>query len=300
MKLNDQLRSEMTADELAVLDGKPIAPEAEFTETDQEPAAEPEAESTDEAAPAAEPAAPELAAEEAAAEPEAVEAEAPALPQYDVATTDFKAARDVIKSERREVETKWSSGELTDEERAEKLEQLQDKADDLLIQQTRAATLAEANTQAEKRAIQQRVDSENAAMRNLAQREAELLKAGKPALDYAKDTLAQSQFDMMFSAVKANPANAGLSVAQQVDEAHKAVRALRGLIQAPTTTKPKPVIPQTLGNLPSAAVQPVGADLAEQLAAIDDPDALEAKWASLPTNQRAAMLRATLPTRSRR
>lgn len=310
MKLNDQIRADMTPDELAVLDGKP-APQAGADPGDDEqqvaaadhdddgqPTGEAQAaegEPAQEAQPATEEAQPEPAAE----------VPAPSLPQYDVATTDFQAQRDALKAERREVETKWSGGELTDDERVAALEAIQDKADALLIEQTRASTLTEANAQAERRATEQRVNAENAAMKALAQAEAAALAAKKPAIDYVTDKVAQTQFDMMFSAVKADPTKAGLSAAQQVAEAHKAVRALRGMVDAPApapapTPNPRARIPQTLGNLPTAAAQPVGVDLAEQLDAIDDPDVLEAKWATLPASQRQAMLRSTLPQARRR
>lgn len=296
-KPNEQYRSEMTADELAVLDGKPIAetPEANAPEVEAEADEQPAAEAAPAAAePAAEPAA-EVVAEQPAAEVQ------PAPTLYDIPNDDFAAQRDAIKAERREVESKWSGGELSDDERVAALEAIQDKSDALLIAQTRAATLTEANAQAERKAVEQRVSLENAAMKALAEAEVANIAKKLPAIDYRTDTLAQTQFDMMFSAVKANPANAGLSAKEQVAEAHKAVRALRGMGQpAPVEPKPKPTIPQTLGNLPSAAAQPVGSDLAEQLEAIDDPDVLEAKWASLPANQRANMLRATLPSNGRR
>lgn len=314
--MNKGLMDDMTADERAVIEGRTTAaPEpdgdddAALHEVAERTTAEALAEGDEQpAAPAAE-AKPEAAAE-ANPEPEPkpkAEPEAPAMPQYDVASTDFEAQRAAIKAERREVETKWGAGELSDDERVAALETLQDKADALLIEQTRNATLAEANAQHERRAAEAKQLAENTAMAALARTEAAALAAGKPGVDYVKDTLAQSQFDMMFSAVKANPQMAGKAPAELVAEAHRAVRALRGLgaeaaaAPAPGPAAPapraKPPIPQTLGNMPSAAAQPVGVDLAEQLAAIDDPDVMEARWAQLPAAQRQQMLRASMPAR---
>lgn len=308
--MNKGLMDDMTADERAVIEGKTTAtPKADgediahLQETVESAAAEVAADEKNSPA--------EVQAIEAAVSaPAEVEQprpgpEAPAMPQYDVASTDFEAQRAAIKAERREVEKKWSGGELSDDERADAIEALQDKSDALLIEQTRASTLAEANVQHERRAAEAKQSAENAAMAALARAEATALAAGKPAIDYVKDTLAQTQFDMLFGAVKANPQMAGKTPAELVDEAHRAVRALRGLgtetASAPTPPAPaervKPPIPQTLGNMPSAAAQPVGVDLADQLVAIEDPDVLEARWAQMPAAQRQQMLRATMPAR---
>ena len=126
-------------------------------------------------------------------------------------------------------------------------------------------------------------------------------------IDYQDEGLA-ILFDAKLKAVKADQAFAGKGFAEVAAEAHNRVASLLGKDKPqPTGTKAdgtKPAertqIPPTLSGLPAAAAMPVGQDLAAQLDAIDDPDLLETKWASLPSAQRNAMLRATLPQPGRR
>lgn len=296
MKLNDAQRASMTQDELDMIDGK--------TERDTAPVGADQADEVIEAAaeeaPAAEGAtetpaedpAPQVAAEQPAEQPEPA-----AEPiKYTVPSTDFAAQRDALRTQKKELLTKWSAGEMTDDDYSTQLDALDEQMATALIEQTRAATLHEANTQAEQRAAKAAADAENAAMAAVA-------KASKAAglVDYQTDTAAATQFDALFAAVKLDPANARLNATALVNKAHDAVLALRGLktgkpqATTPTTPTPQKPLPQTLAHLPSAAAQAVGQELSEQLDAIEDPDVLEAKWASLSAAQRKQMLRATMP-----
>ena len=230
---------------------------------------------TDEQAPAG-------TAEEAAPE---VVAEPQALPQYTVDGTDFAAQRAALRAERREVEAKWASGELSDDDRATALDELQDKSDALLIEQTRASTLAEANAQAEQRAAESRANAETAAMRAVA----EAAKASGQ-IDYASDIKAQKQFDVMFTAVKADPDNADKTSSQLVQEAHKAVLALRGIAdKTPAKERTAPPAPPTLRNLPNATTSNSGGTVADSIGRLTGA-AYQAAFAKLTPAQKAALV----------
>ena len=297
MKIDKGLMADMSPEEVAAIEGRAAAATtdeviAEAAGVESDAAEVTEAAEPTEQAPAQEAAEP-AAAEAAEAEP--VEAAEPAKPvAYQVPDTDFKAQREALRAEKRALVAKWSEGELTDVEYAEQDDQIGERLSEITAQQTRADTLREITEQNRLQAQRVAAEAENAAMAALA---AASKAAGQ--VDYATDKPAAAQFDALFAAAKLDPANSGLAAAALVQKAHSAVLALRGIVTAPKAEaaqpKPKPVIPQTLGNLPTAAAQPVGIDMADQLQAIDDPDVLEAKWAAMPASQRQQMLRATLP-----
>ena len=254
MKLSDAEKVGLSAAEIASLE----APDADALlelEQDEPKAADPEPEEAEEVVEAAAEPAEAVEAQEPAAEDASPAPDAQELPKYEVAANnDLQSQLDGLKAERIEVEKKWTGGELTDDERVEALEALQDKRDSIRDEMNKAKMLAELNAQAERQANEKRINAENTAMKALAQAEAAALAAKKPAIDYVNDKVAQSQFDLMFNATKMDPAKAGLTSAQQVAEAHKAVRALRGMV-APVAPKPTPaarVVPQTLSGIPAA------------------------------------------------
>lgn len=298
MKIDKGLMADMSPEEVAAIEGRT----ADTTTTDEVIAEATSAESeTTEAAEVTEQAEQADAQQDAepaakeAAEAAPAEAAEPVKPvAYQVPDTDFKAAREALRAEKRALVAKWSEGELTDVEYAEQDDLIGERLSELTAQQTRADTLREITEQNRLQAQRAAAEAENAAMAALA---AASKAAGQ--VDYATDKPAAAQFDALFAAAKLDPANAGLAAAALVQKAHTAVLALRGIVATPKAEaaqpKPKPVIPQTLGNLPTAAAQPVGIDMADQLQAIDDPDVLEAKWAAMPPSQRQQMLRATLP-----
>jgi hypothetical protein len=286
MKLSDQDKIGMTAAEIASLEASDAdellnqGPGEDSTTSKQ---GTDETDETDETASAA-----------SADETDETSAPAPvdeaAAQKYVVEATDFAAKRTELKVARRDIEAKWSAGDLSDEEREAQLDALDEQRDALLIAQTRAATLKEANDQAERARVEATIKAENAAMKALADAE-----AARKGIDYKTDAKAQAEFDMMFGAVKANPDNAGLTAAQLVAEAHKAVCALRGIATAPAAKTPKPAaaardVPVTLAGLPAAASNVVQDDLIAQFSQLSG-DAAERFMASLPANQVDKLMR---------
>lgn len=256
------------ADALLAMSGTDAAPSLESVPVTDEPA-EGEGEG-DEA---------DLSADQLAAVlDDSAPAPAPAPKPYDVPTTDFDAVRKQLRADRRAVEEKWAGGELTDEQRIEQLDDLDNKIDTLLIESTRAATLREANEQQARNAEAERMAAENAAMQSLATSEAKNLAAGKPGIDYAKDTVAQQQFDMMFAALSKAPENANDTPASLVAKANNAVRALRGLpVGAATAPTPTPAptkreVPTTLSGLPNAGNAGLKDDVMEQVGRLQGED----------------------------
>jgi hypothetical protein len=228
-------------------------------------------------------------------------ADVPPLPPPLPEPTDYAAQLKELRKQARAIDAKWASGNLDDDGRAEQLSELDDKIDAL----TRAQVKAELLADQARAAAEARAKAENAAMRAVAEAEAKAIAQKQPGIDYAKDTAAAKTFDAIYGALKADPDNRGKPIADLVAQANKAVKAMRGMLTpkaaAPAPEpKTKPAIPQTLGNLPAAAAQPIGADLDAELMAIEDPDVLEAKWAALPASHRQAALRATLPVKPRR
>lgn len=234
-------------------------------------------------------------------EPEVTEAPAQALPaqpaEFEVEAKDYAAERLAIRTEKKELLTKWSDGGLSDEEYAAAVDLADEKLSTLVAEQTRAATLADINAQNARAAAQQVANAENAAMQAVA-----LASKSAGQIDYGTDTVACAQFDALHQAAKLDPANATLTAQQVAQKAHAAVLAIRG-IAAPAATaqtaKAKPVIPQTLANLPAAAATPMGNDLANELMGMD-PDEAEARWASMSAAKREQELRSTLPASRRR
>ncbi len=258
----------------------------------------PEAAASTEAAPA-QPAADAVTPEAASAALEELDtAAAPPAPPaaFDVPATDFKAQRDTLRTEKRDLAKKWSDGELSDDDYHSAVEAVDDKMATLLAEQTRADTLREVNEQNARRAAEAQEKAELAAMAAVA---AAAKKAGQ--VDYGTDKAAAVEFDSLFAAAKASPANASLTPAQLVEKAHKAVLALRGISAAPApapaatapAAAPAPrAAPPSIGGLPNAAPAIVQDDLMAQFSNLEGEDA-ERFLAGLPANQVAKLMRTT-------
>lgn len=285
--------TQYTADELAIMNGQELPDTAPPVETQAAAEAEEGDEPGEADAPAAEAASTDTPAEAAAADGEQADDGAkPFIPQFDATGPEnYDEAKKAIRAEKAELRSKWSQGDLTDEAYAEAEAAIEDKMEALQAEHLTAQAMARANAN---------IQAQQA--RETLQTIASTAKA--QGIDYQDDGLALL-FDSKLKAVAADAAFAGKSYAERAHEAHNRVAQLLGKAAVkPTGTKAdgaKPQertqIPQTLAGMPAAAALPVGQDLSSQLDAIDDPDLLEAKWASLPTSQRTAMLRASLPAR---
>lgn len=305
MKLTDAEKVGMSPDEVALLEGGNAEELLAMTGT-TEPAAETPGEgegaenegSTTDAAgkvtsEAAAPAAPEggdaaLSTEELqAALTEAEPQATPAPKPYTVPDTDFSKQRADLLAEKKEVEKKWAAGDLSDDERADQIIELDAKLLDVVQEHTRAQTLREANEQAAKQAEQAKIDAENTAITALIKKDA-TANAGKPLLNYAADAEAQADFDAMFAAINRRPDAATKTAEQRVADAHKRVLALRGITvaaapAAPATPAPKLPrdVPVTLSGLPNAGHGDVKDDLLTQAGKLQGED-LERWLASQP------------------
>lgn len=283
---DEQITGNVAGDETAGDAGA----EAAATEVEKEPADEKQ-----EAAPSADEAAAALA--EMTPEPTAP----PAPKAFEVPADDFDAKRKVLQAERKDIIKQWGDGELSDEQYAIKLDELDGKIYEVIQQQAKQQTLAEINAQQAREAQAKQEQAENAVM-------VEVAKASKASnqIDYGADADACKAFDAAFNAAKADSKNAGLTLKQIAERAHRGVLAMRGIeplaaapapAPAAAPAKPKPPAPPTtLGTMPAAAAQVVGDAFDETFDAIEDPDEREAKWASLSAAQRQQQLRRTVPT----
>lgn len=205
-----------------------------------------------------------------------VAAEGKAAAAYDLPNSDDLAAkRKEFREKKRDIEQRWSTGELTDEERATQLEAVEDSYEALIAEAARAATLRDINEQNAKREREAAEAAMQAATVAIIKQAAQ-----DKTIDYVKDTAAQTQFDVFLNAIDADPANAGKSASERVAQAHKAVLALRGIAapaaaspaQAPTQPKRRDV-PVTLAGLPNAAPANTGDDVMDQFARLSGEDA---------------------------
>ena len=300
-ELSDADKIGMTPDEIASLTGPgadkllaahggqdeapPADDDAPTSTATPEPAADPSA------ADASLPGADELAdmlAEDAPAPttaPKPFKVEGPA---------DYKAERQALRTEAADVEAKWSSGELSDEERASEIARIEDARDDLLIRHTRAETLRNANEQ-------QAADTQASFQASITAACTSIAAGSKAAglIDYGTDTKAAKQFDNMLTMLVGDPDNASKSAAELTRDAHRSVLALRGLSDKPAAATPAAPAPParrdvpraTLADLPSAA--PVGLEdgALDKFSTLEGEDA-EDYLASLPKSEQDRILRA--------
>jgi hypothetical protein len=169
-------------------------------------------------------------------------------------------------------------GEMTAEEFATEEMRVTEALEDLAAARIRAETLQEANAQ-----------SQQAYQARTIQR---LIAKTKAEVDYAADATAQKQFDTSLQVLAAQPDNAGKDFADLIEDAHKMVKAMRGVqtpVKAPAADRrPAGDVPVTLRSLPSASTPNTGGVI-EQIARLKGP-AYEAAYAKLTPAQQAALL----------
>ena len=250
-------------------DDEPLTVEDAAEEVAPEDAAEPEAEQAAADAPAAE-------AVQAEADPVPAAAELPTykaeLPQ------DYKAQRAELMKAKADAMKQLMDGEIDAETFAAEDTRVAEALEDLAAARIRAETLQEANAQAQQayqaRAIQR------------------LIANAKSEVDYAADPAAQKQFDTSLQVLAAQPDNAGKDFADLIEDAHKMVKAMRGVQSvgkaSATERKPAGDAPVTLRGVPSASTPNTGGVI-EQIARLKGP-AYEAAFAKLTPSQQAALL----------
>jgi hypothetical protein len=259
-------------------DDEPLTVEADAdepaSEAAPEAAAEPEAEQAAADAPTAE-------AEQAEADPApaAASTEAAELPTYKAEVPpDYKAQRAELMKAKAEAMKQLMDGEIDAEAYAAEDARVSEALEDLAAARIRAETLQEANAQ-----------SQQAYQARAIQR---LIANTKGEVDYATDATAQQQFDTSLQVLAAQPANAGKDFADLIEDAHKMVKAMRGVqsqAKAPASDrKPAGDVPVTLRSLPSASTPNTGGVI-EQIARLKGP-AYEAAYAKLTPAQQAALL----------
>lgn len=255
-------------------DDEPLTVEADADEPAPEAAAEPEAKQAAADAPAAE-------EEQAEADPApaAASTEAAELPTYKAELpSDYKAQRAELLQAKAEAMKKLMDGEIDAETFAAEDMRVAEALEDLAAARIRAETLQEANAQ-----------SQQAYQARAIQR---LIANAKGEVDYAADAVAQKQFDTSLQVLAAQPDNAGKDFADLIEDAHKMVKAMRGVQsqgkQPAPDRKPAGEVPVTLRSLPSASTPNTGGVL-EQIARLKGP-AYEAAYAKLTPAQQAALL----------
>ena len=218
----------------------------------------------------------EQGAEAAQAEPEP---EPGAMPAYKAELpADHKAQRTELLQAKADAMRKLMDGEITADEFASEELRVTEALEDLAAARIRAETLQEANAQS------QQVYQARTIQRLIAKAKAEV--------DYATDTAAQQQFDTSLRVLAAQPANADKDFADLAEDAHKMVKAMRGIAQTPKPSaadrRPAGDAPVTLRSLPSASTPNTGGVI-EQIARLKGP-AYEAAYAKLTPAQQAALL----------
>lgn len=255
-------------------DDEPLTTEAAADEPAPEAAADTEVEQAAADAPTAE-------AEQAKADPApaAASTEAAELPTYKAEVPqDYKAQRAELMKAKADAMKKLMDGEIDAETFAAEDVRVAEALEDLAAARIRAETLQEANAQ-----------SQQAYQARAIQR---LIANAKGEVDYAADTTAQQQFDTSLQVLAAQPANAGKDFADLIEDAHKMVKAMRGVqtpAKAPASDrKPAGDVPVTLRSLPSASTPNTGGVI-EQIARLKGT-AYEVAYAKLAPAQQAALL----------
>ena len=213
-------------------------------------------------------------------EPEPVRAQ----PIYKTALPDdYKAQRTALVTQKSELMGKLMDGTIDSEAFSVEEARISDALDDLTAQRIRAETLQEANTQTQAAHQQREIQ--------------QLIARAKTDVDYLADPKAQRQFDTALGMVSQDPDNAQRSYADLIDEAHKVVLAMRGVVRTTAPGKapePRPERqaaqpPQTLSGLPTAASS-YGKSVERTLAELSGDD-LERAFDALPKGELARMLK---------
>lgn len=224
--------------------------------------------------PGSEPAAESPPTDEPTPAPESAE-----LPTYKAELpSDYKAQRAELMKAKAEAMKQLMDGEIDADAYAAEDARVSEALEDLAAARIRAETLQEANAQ-----------SQEAYQARAIQR---LIAKSKGEVDYAADAAAQKQFDTSLQVLAAQPDNAGKDFADLIEDAHKMVKAMRGVQSQgkPTAPDRKPAgdVPVTLRSLPSASTPNTGGVI-EQIARLKGP-AYEAAFAKLTPAQQAALL----------
>ena len=259
-------------------DDEPLTVEADADEPTTEEAPEAAADTEAEQA-AADATTTEAQQAEADPAPAAASTEAAELPTYKAEVPqDYKAQRAELMKAKADAMKKLMDGEIDAEAFAAEDMRVAEALEDLAAARIRAETLQEANAQ-----------SQQAYQARAIQR---LIANAKGEVDYAADATAQQQFDTSLQVLAAQPANAGKDFADLIEDAHKMVKAMRGVqsqAKAPAPErKPAGDVPVTLRSLPSASTPNTGGVI-EQIARLKGP-AYEAAYAKLTPAQQAALL----------
>lgn len=255
-------------------DDEPLTVGADADEPAPKAAADTEVEQAAADAPAAEADQPEADPTPAAASTEAAD-----LPTYKAEVpSDYKAQRAELMKAKADAMKKLMDGEIDAETFAAEDMRVAEALEDLAAARIRAETLQEANAQ-----------SQQAYQARAIQR---LIANAKSEVDYAADATAQKQFDTSLQVLAAQPDNAGKDFADLIEDAHKMVKAMRG-VQTPAKApaperKPAGDVPVTLRSLPSASTPNTGGVI-EQIGRLKGP-AYEAAYAKLTPAQQAALL----------
>ena len=214
----------------------------------------------------------------------------PVAPQYQAKVPeDYATQRKTLLTEKATAMKQLMEGEIDPDAFAEIDMRVSNQLEELTTQRIRAETLIEANTQAQFSQQQNEIKR--------------LIAAAKPDLDYTANPVAQKQFDLALDMLRTDPANASKPYGTLVDEAHKAVMALRGkpvaTRDAPLTKeeiaaklearKDKSTLPITLRNTPQASAQSAGGDALEALGRLKGA-AYQAAFAKLPARLKASLL----------
>lgn len=221
----------------------------------------------------------EVEAQAEADDAAAAEPEHAALPAYKAEVpSDYKAQRTELLKAKAAAMKQLMEGEIDADTFAAEEIRVTEALEELAAQRIRAETLQDANAQSQQ-IYQQRT----------IQR---LIAKAKGEVDYATDASAQQQFDTSLQVLAAQPANAGKDFADLAEDAHKMVKAMRGIAQQPkppvADRKPAGEVPVTLRSLPSASTPNTGGVI-EQIARLKGP-AYEAAFDKLTPAQKAALL----------
>jgi len=171
-------------------------------------------------------------------------------------------------------------GEMTPEDYAAKETEIASRLEAITVQRT----LIEANAQNETNALRSAVS--------------EIMETAKDegTLDYLADKKAQSQFDLAFNMLRADPDNAKRSPRALAREAHASVLAIRGISKAaatPAATKPPArepgKAPITLRDVPAAATANAGGTKLDAVGQLRGQDFQNA-WSKLSAAEKAKLL----------
>ena len=226
----------------------------------------------------------ENAIDQAALEAVASE-DTPARPTYDSPEArDFDAERKTLRGSKAEVLKQWNDGELSDEEYAAKIGEVDDQLDALLTAKTRAETIQDLNEQAARQTQIQ-------IMSNIA-----TASAKAKELDYSDPKVCAAYDSMLKDAVMKDPENAGKTFDKLAQLAHDALCTTRGVKRAAPAAdpdpKPKretPPIPMTLRGLPNASVANTGGSRIEAISRLTG-QAYQDAFAKLSAAEKAQLL----------